>query len=526
MILDILEKLNKLNIVLASGSPRRVEYLKLLGLQFKVVPSTFEENLDKSKFENVYDYAVTTAKHKTEDVYQKLKAANDTPNIIIGADSIVVLGDTILEKPKSIENAKEMLAGLSGRKHIVYTGVHLIVTNNDNQQSISKSFYEATEVEFDTLSDELIAYYVDNYKPLDKAGGYGIQEVAATSFIKSINGCYYNVTGIPIHRLTKELRELYHKLFLKQNWVVVMSTKTKERNVVKERGSSSRIVENEFIIPPSNNNSSNNNGRTTTTTTTTTTTNRTIVGSDESINRRAARANISQGDTLIRKSVRYLSPILVALLLYSIYGSLYQPTPDPPMNSAIHFGPILYHKFLDMWNSFKSDKLDTTSTANQQQQPMYHSHEETIIRNTPTVHHPHTADNSIHLHHGGHSQDNDFKFVHETHGLNPWDQNKQPLGSFFHRMEVTIDEKRDNIIASLYGTTFDYKDRLKKDLEESLKVFEETKLRLLREWNSLYHNSYDKINQIRYKAKNGYREHREIQYHQNPDMLGPLGVQS
>ncbi|GAM22102.1 hypothetical protein SAMD00019534_052770, partial [Acytostelium subglobosum LB1] len=214
MVLDIIEQLNQLDIVLASGSPRRVEYLRNLGLRFRVVASTFEENLDKSQFNNIVDYAVTNAMYKAQEVFERLKRENKTPNIVIGADSIVVLDNKILEKPKSMEHAKEMLRSLSGRQHQVVSGVHIIVSMDNGVTHNSTSFHESTDVEFDQLSDQSINYYVETCKPLDKAGSYGIQEVPAASFIKRINGCYYNVTGIPIHHISNQLRSLYNQFIL------------------------------------------------------------------------------------------------------------------------------------------------------------------------------------------------------------------------------------------------------------------------------------------------------------------------
>eukprot|EP01132_Coremiostelium_polycephalum_P002730 gene2730-3388_t len=175
-------------------------------LKFNVVPSVFQEDLDKSKFPSPYDYCLETATEKAKEVYKRLEKEGNTPNIVISADSIVVLGDKILEKPKDVATAKEMLKEMSGKSHNVCTAVHLICNNNGSVSS--KSFYEITTVEFDNLSSSLIDYYVDNFKPLDKAGSYGIQELAAASFIKSINGDFYNVTGIPIHALSKQLRSL------------------------------------------------------------------------------------------------------------------------------------------------------------------------------------------------------------------------------------------------------------------------------------------------------------------------------
>ncbi|KAN0055756.1 hypothetical protein ACTA71_011642 [Dictyostelium dimigraforme] len=218
MILDILNKINKLKIILASTSPRRIEYLGKLGVKFEIVESKFKEDLDKNQFQSVYDYCLENAKLKAIHTGLQLKEQNQQPqpNIIIGSDSIVVYDNKIFEKPKSLEEAKSMLSLLSGKTHTVCTAVHIEYFNENTNTKGSSSFYTLTNVEFDQLSSELINYYVDNYKPLDKAGSYGIQEVVAASFIKSINGDFYNVTGLPIHDLSTNLRKVYIDNFLEK----------------------------------------------------------------------------------------------------------------------------------------------------------------------------------------------------------------------------------------------------------------------------------------------------------------------
>ncbi|EGC32104.1 hypothetical protein DICPUDRAFT_38848 [Dictyostelium purpureum] len=214
MLLDVLERLNSFKIVLASGSPRRIEYLSKLGLKFEIVESKFEENLDKSKFSSAYDYCLENAKLKAIHTNRQLFEKNNKyPNITIGADSIVVYNNKIFEKPKSLKEAKEMLAFLSGKSHFVCTAVHIEFNNESNQKKGQESFYTLTQVEFDNLSSDLIEYYVENYKPLDKAGSYGIQEIPAGSFIKRIDGDFYNVTGMPIHDISIHLRKVYDQNF-------------------------------------------------------------------------------------------------------------------------------------------------------------------------------------------------------------------------------------------------------------------------------------------------------------------------
>ena len=130
---------------------------------------------------------------------------NDTPNsIIISADTIVIYKTELLNKPKNKKDASRMLNLLSGVKHKVYTGV--AIANSAKNKAISL-FHEKTEVEFKKLDQNIIDYYIKNYKPYDKAGSYGIQEFSSL-FVKKINGCYFNVIGLPISTLYDEIKKL------------------------------------------------------------------------------------------------------------------------------------------------------------------------------------------------------------------------------------------------------------------------------------------------------------------------------
>lgn len=119
--------------------------------------------------------------------------------LLVTADTIVWLGDKVLNKPESMEEAKAMLQQISGRIHTVYTGVCM------RSNSHTKSFYEESRVHFNPLSDAMIDYYLEHYRPLDKAGAYGIQEFIGYVGIRSIEGCYYNVMGFPVARFITEL---------------------------------------------------------------------------------------------------------------------------------------------------------------------------------------------------------------------------------------------------------------------------------------------------------------------------------
>ena len=173
-------------IILASNSPRRKSLLKLIDLQFKVIASSVHEDF------NINLKPIEFAKH-----YANLKAldvAEKHPNsLVIGADTIVVLDEEIIGKPKDENDSKLMLRKLSGRTHTVITGVSLVW----RKENIVDTFNEETKVTFQNLTDEQIQFYIDKYNPLDKAGSYGIQDWFAVC-VKKIDGCFYNVMGMPL----------------------------------------------------------------------------------------------------------------------------------------------------------------------------------------------------------------------------------------------------------------------------------------------------------------------------------------
>jgi septum formation protein len=182
-------------LILASGSPRRKEILEQVGLTFVVCPSEVEEVITK---ETPSEIVMELSKQKAEDVYKKMA---DQDAIVIGADTVVAFDGKILGKPKDREEAEAMLFMLSGKKHCVYTGVTLIA----EQKTIT--FYEETEVEFYPLTKEEADAYLASKESYDKAGAYGIQGKAA-AFIKGICGDYYNVVGLPIARLMRNLQKM------------------------------------------------------------------------------------------------------------------------------------------------------------------------------------------------------------------------------------------------------------------------------------------------------------------------------
>ena len=193
----LLDKLKQYNVVLASNSPRRRELLADLGIDFKVRTI---KGIDESYPHDmpVLEIAEFISQKKAQ-AYQRLMGENE---MIITADTVVILGNEVLGKPTDTADACRMLRELSGNTHKVVTGVTIVMPGR------MSSFSAVTDVEFAQLSDEDIDFYVDNYRPLDKAGAYGIQEWIGCMGVRHINGSFYNVMGLPLHRLYSELDRL------------------------------------------------------------------------------------------------------------------------------------------------------------------------------------------------------------------------------------------------------------------------------------------------------------------------------
>lgn len=183
-------------IILASGSPRRKEILENLGIKFKIVPSGIDESLIPG--EEAPDYALRMA-------VQKALAAAKTQEygVVIGADTVVSLDGNILGKPQNAAEAKEQLTLLSGREHIVITGLGLV----DKEAGRTVSAMVQTIVYFQELTEREIDAYIATGEPLDKAGSYGIQGLG-TVFVRRIEGDYFNVVGLPVAKLYSLLNEL------------------------------------------------------------------------------------------------------------------------------------------------------------------------------------------------------------------------------------------------------------------------------------------------------------------------------
>ncbi|MFN6946351.1 MAG: Maf family nucleotide pyrophosphatase [Cytophagaceae bacterium] len=179
-------------LILASVSPRRQQILTEAGISFivksKAVPEIYSPELSP------YEVPLYLSEIKAEALLEDI-----TNEVVLAADTIVLLEGRILEKPADRTHAINMLSELSGKKHEVITGVTLLNKNK------AFSFTDRTDVYFKTLPPEDISYYVDTFKPFDKAGGYGIQEWIGLIGIEKIDGSFYNVMGLPIHRVIDEL---------------------------------------------------------------------------------------------------------------------------------------------------------------------------------------------------------------------------------------------------------------------------------------------------------------------------------
>jgi septum formation protein len=182
-----------MDLVLASQSPRRSELLRLAGFTFRVRSRPVEEM--RASGEAPRDYAMRLAREKAEAAWE---GRNE---VVLGADTIVVLGERVFEKPADASEAKEMLQSLSGRSHTVITGICL---KHPHGVIVDAESTEVTFAQFD--SDEIDAY-VASGEPMDKAGAYGIQG-PASKFVERIEGCYFNVMGLPLARVYRHWKSL------------------------------------------------------------------------------------------------------------------------------------------------------------------------------------------------------------------------------------------------------------------------------------------------------------------------------
>jgi septum formation protein len=185
--------LTEWNIILASKSPRRAELLRMAGFTFTIRSKEVDESFPKDMdADQVAEYlAIKKARAQAPDLGPK--------DLLIAADSVVILEHTILNKPANNIEAQQMLRALSGKEHRVITGVCILIADRQ------RSFSSCSRVFMESLTDQEIDHYIDNYQPFDKAGSYGIQEWIGINRIKRIDGSYTNIMGLPTAELYEEL---------------------------------------------------------------------------------------------------------------------------------------------------------------------------------------------------------------------------------------------------------------------------------------------------------------------------------
>ena len=189
------EKLKNYNVILASGSPRRQLFFKELDLEFNIQVKEIEEKFPKHlKGAEITDFLANLKSQAFTNLTEK--------DLLITSDTIVWLENKALGKPKNKQEAYTMLKELSGKKHEVITSIS--IRNNNFQKIIN----DTTVFYFKEISDKEITYYINNYNPYDKAGAYGIQEWIGFIAIDKMEGSYFNVVGLPVHKLFKELMNL------------------------------------------------------------------------------------------------------------------------------------------------------------------------------------------------------------------------------------------------------------------------------------------------------------------------------
>ncbi|MCR4828553.1 MAG: Maf family protein [Bacteroidales bacterium] len=186
-----------LTLLLASKSPRRRQLLAELGFPVRFVDIDVNEVVDPSLPVSQIPEQLAVLKASAYPVEQL-----EDNQVLVTADTIVALDGRHIGKPGTPQQAVEMLRALSGRRHTVYSGVCLTM------RTVRRTFTESSDVYFKPLTDEMISYYVEHYSPLDKAGAYGIQDWIGMVGVSRIDGCFYNVMGLPLARLYYELQQL------------------------------------------------------------------------------------------------------------------------------------------------------------------------------------------------------------------------------------------------------------------------------------------------------------------------------
>lgn len=187
------------NIVLASQSPRRRELLELMQIPFTTFPAHIDETFDPGL--SIAENIMSIAEQKARAAARKLtKYTNST--VVLGADTIVAVGEMPLGKPSGYDEAYGMLETLQGTTHDVMTGFALL------HGTACRTDYAITRVEFSPMTGEEIKHYINTQEPFDKAGAYGVQDPYISCFIQRIEGCYYNVVGLPLSRVYKVMHHL------------------------------------------------------------------------------------------------------------------------------------------------------------------------------------------------------------------------------------------------------------------------------------------------------------------------------
>lgn len=191
----MLTNLKKYNIILASKSPRRQELLKGINMDFSVLTKDVDESYSKNI--SVFDVAPFLSLKKAKAFDEDELPEN---YLVIAADTVVVVNDRILGKPVDADDARNMLRLISGKKHFVITGVTIRTAER------IKTFSDTSKVSFDVLDMDEIEYYINEYRPFDKAGSYGIQEWIGYIGVNNVEGSYFNVMGLPTHKLYQMLK--------------------------------------------------------------------------------------------------------------------------------------------------------------------------------------------------------------------------------------------------------------------------------------------------------------------------------
>ena len=192
--------MEKSKIILASGSPRRKELLLQIGIVPEIIVSHVEEKITSDVPAEV---VMSLAEQKAVDVAKEMPEGT----VILGSDTVVVADGKILGKPKSHEEAYEMIRRLAGRSHQVYTGVCLVKKGPEGEADTVVSFYDETDVNVSPMTEKEIREYADSEEPMDKAGSYAVQGFFAR-YIDGLKGSYANVMGLPVHLVYQELKKL------------------------------------------------------------------------------------------------------------------------------------------------------------------------------------------------------------------------------------------------------------------------------------------------------------------------------